>query len=390
MNTTQMGLLLLTKSAVLGEPYTLPQGFCLADVIGIAKKHQITNLVYYGAVNCGYSDELPEMIKLLNTSCFGISKSEIQKYEIDRICKALEESGIDYMPLKGIILKEFYPKSDMRLMGDADILIRTEQYDLIRKTMASLGFVEKLESDHEYVWFNNALYLELHKRLIPSYNKDYYTYFGDGWRLAKKISDHACRYEMSDEDFFIYIFTHFAKHYRDAGVGIKHLVDLWIIQKKKELDLVYISNELKKLDLCDFYHNIQKVISVWFEDEQSDEKTDFITNIIFNSGAYGTNDAHLLSAAVRDFKNTGSVLATSTKKRLHKLFLPYKDMCIKYPILKKLPVLLPFMWLYRWGETLLHKRKKIMRDVNDLVILSSKNIQSYQDALRYVGLDFKE
>jgi len=52
--------------------------------------------------------------------------------------------------------------------------------------MADLGYEELYESDHELVWNHDLMRIELHKRLIPSYNKDYYQYYGDGWQLAKK------------------------------------------------------------------------------------------------------------------------------------------------------------------------------------------------------------
>lgn len=70
-------------------------------------------------------------------------------------------------------------------MGDANILIRVEQYDKMVPIMESVGFTAVLESDHEPIWKFVAFYLELHKCLIPTYNKDYYAYFGNGWKLTK-------------------------------------------------------------------------------------------------------------------------------------------------------------------------------------------------------------
>ncbi len=96
--------------------------------------------------------------------------------------------------------------------------------------MNRLGYLPGVESNHEYVWDKkNMLHVELHKMLIPSYNKDYYAYFGDGWRLAKKYD--GSEFKMSDEDTFVYIFTHFAKHYRDAGIGIRHITDIYVYLK---------------------------------------------------------------------------------------------------------------------------------------------------------------
>ena len=70
--------------------------------------------------------------------------------------------------LKGCNLKRLYPQPELRLMADADILIRMEQYDQIKSVMQSLGFACERESDHEFIWRTKGLYLELHKRLLPS------------------------------------------------------------------------------------------------------------------------------------------------------------------------------------------------------------------------------
>ena len=58
----------------------------------------------------------------------------------------------------------------MRTMGDADILIKTEQYERIVPIMNRLGYLPGVESNHECVWDKkNMLHVELHKMLIQSY-----------------------------------------------------------------------------------------------------------------------------------------------------------------------------------------------------------------------------
>ena len=101
------------------------------------------------------------------------------------LCDLFEANGIDYLPLKGCILRSLYPSPELRSMGDIDILIKIEQYKQIRSLLTVHGFRKGYESDHEYAWDKNDVHIELHKRLIPSYNKDYYAYYGDGWQLAK-------------------------------------------------------------------------------------------------------------------------------------------------------------------------------------------------------------
>lgn len=185
MNKLQNGIISLIKAAITDKKAVLSDDFDWASALELAKKHQIIPLVYYGIM---YSEiEAPKDIfaETENISYQSMAISHNQLYELEKLFRAFEDSGIEYMPLKGAVMKSFYPKPEMRTMGDADILIKTEQYEQIRVTMQDLGFNEILESDHELVWDKKSIHIELHKRLIPSYNKDYYAYYGDGWDFAK-------------------------------------------------------------------------------------------------------------------------------------------------------------------------------------------------------------
>ena len=169
----QQGILRLLYSAVTGEIQTLPEGFDLAQAMPIIKAHQIGNLVYYGAANCGIDTKLPVMQELFSVTYKCMLINERQRAELKRLTDAFDANGIHYMPIKGILMKELYPKSDMRIMGDADILIKVEQYDRIVPIVEALGYHFVVETDHELVWENPGLHLELHKRLIPDYNRDF-------------------------------------------------------------------------------------------------------------------------------------------------------------------------------------------------------------------------
>ena len=167
---------------------------------------------------------------------------------LDKVFAAFDEHHIDYLPLKGVLLKHIYPKAEMRSMGDADVLIRVDQYDRIKPLMPPLGFAEVTESDHELIWQSEVLHLELHKRLVPSYHEAEFAYFGDGWDRAVKLQ--GCRYDMKPEDEYVFLFAHFAKHYVDGGIGIRHALDLWVYRRTNpDLDNAYIQTELKKLKL---------------------------------------------------------------------------------------------------------------------------------------------
>lgn len=375
----------MIAAAVTGLPRAIPADLDWDAVGKAGHRHGLLPLVYYGALQCGVT--LPEdMKKKLEMATFRqVIISQNQQYALEQLFAAFDAAGIAYMPLKGTLLKEMYPKAEMRGMGDADVLIRVEQYPRIREMMPALGYTEVTESDHELIWKCPALLLELHKRLIPSYNKDYFAYYGDGWQLAKVRN--GSRYGMTDEDQLIYLFTHFAKHYRDGGIGIKHMVDLWVYRRHKpDLDETYIEKELTALQLYDFYAHVCRTLAVWFDGAEGDERTALITDFIFDSGMFGKKENHLLSDGVRLSRHGGNA---KWRKAVNLVLLPYANMCVKYPWLKKAPVLLPVMWVWRLVTVLLFKSSRIRENKENLNQMKAEDIRNYQDALLFVGLDFR-
>ena len=255
--------------------------------------------------------------------------------------------------------------------------------------MQNLGYTEDVESDHELIWRKDKVLVELHKRIIPSYNKDYYAYFGDGWQLAtQKTKGKNFAYEMDKNNEFIYLFTHLCKHYRDSGIGLKHLIDIWMYQiKNKELDLRYIGNEFKKLKIYDFYQNVQKTLRVCFDGEEGNEITDYIIDAIFNGGAFDKKQAEILSTTLKQVNQGKSVAQIKIEKVFNSIFVPYSSMCNMYRILKKLPILLSFMWIWHFFRRLFTKGK--LKDYNkEFKDMKIDDVKAYKQSLNFVGLDY--
>lgn len=386
LNSFEKNIISLIRSSLDGTNPSISDMLDLETIYRFSQNMQITPLLYYGV------EKIPNAFDNLYGKKF--LKSEImysylcqkQRQQINELCAEFDKEKIDYMLLKGSVVRECYPSIDMRLMSDADILVKTEQYKKkIKPLMKRLGYVDVLESDHEYVFTKNDFQIELHKRLIPSYNKDYYAYFGDGWRLAKKKSGENSEYEMSNEDNFIYMFTHYAKHYRDAGIGIKHITDFYVYLKaRKDLDWSYINKELETLQLLEFWKNTEKMLDVWFCGAECDEISAFMTHRIFSGAAYGTQEAHVLSQGVKTSKTTKNV---KVKTFFGSVFPAYKDMKISHRYLSKAPFLLPLAWACRWVAIIFNPRR-IKQKKHRMDALTNENIHNYQSELNYVGLDF--
>jgi len=388
MTDFQKGVVNLIKSALCSTKEDLPAGFDFSEAYALGKSHQILPLLYYGAVNSGIKLDSQMKALLENATMQNVLVNQKQMYLVKVVFAAFEKNEISYMPLKGTLLKGVYPKPEMRPMSDADILIKEEEYDKISSVLQGLGFKEKYESNHELVWKKSVLTLELHKSLIPTYHKDYYNYFGNGWKLAKERIDNF-GYKMKYEDALIYNFTHMAKHYRAGGIGIRHIIDVYMcFPKESQLDYNYVKAELKNLKLWEFFCNVLDTVKVWFGEKESNEKTDFITDYIFSSGSYGTAERQNIGEALKSAKNIGSSEKVMSKRRISLVFPSYKAMCLRNPVLKKCPPLLPVMWVVRWFELLIFGRDTIKRQTRNLKKVTAENIDSFEDSLKFVGLEF--
>lgn len=387
MNDTQRGIILLLKAALSGEKQELPDGFCLEDAYEIAKKQGLLTLFYQGAVTCGISRDMPIMQQMLKIYYKQLLHSERQMRAVDRIFQAFEENGIDYMPLKGCNMKRLYPQPELRIMGDADILIREEQTDRIKPLMEGIGFQLKSEDDHVFNWLSDDLYVELHKSVVPVTDPDYLNYYGTGWRLA--VKGEGFRHDMTVEDSFVFIFTHFARHYRSGGIGCRQIVDLYVYRSKyPEMDEKHIRQELEKLRLLDFYENVLHMLDVWFRDGVADEVTELITAFVFSGGSWGSMRASVYSKEVRSAAKHGSVKHAKFKAAVRMLFPSRISLTYRYTVLRKAPWLLPVIWVVRWFDVLLFRPKKIRKRMKVAGTVNDDSIQAYKQSLNKVGLDF--
>lgn len=390
MDIMLQGVISLLKSAITGCRIDLPEGFDIEEVYPRIKAHHMATLIYSGAVNCGIDQNKPVMQQLFQTYCKALQISERQMQELNRLFAAFDERKIDYLPLKGCIMKGMYPKPELRMMGDADILIRTEQYERIEPIMKELGFAGGgEEAERVVVWKSKALCLELHKCLIaPKYPK-YHAYFREGWSFAQV--QNGTRYAMSTEDTFVFMFTHFSKHYASAGIGCRHVVDLWVyLRNHPVMDEEYLKKALGKVDLWKFYQNIRKLIDVWFEGAASDEKTEFISQMVFSNGSWGNTLNGALYEGIKDMKATGSVAKSRLKYIQRRIFPGMAVFQGKFPVLQKKPWLLPVIWCVY----LLHKMKRLQfmgrKHRKQLLMLNRSDIEQRNKMLEYVGLRVDE
>lgn len=397
MTDFQVGVLTLVKYALSSEEHfpSLPDGFSYASLLRFAEMQQVTPLVYYGACKTDSFLQSDELLPFTTHATAVMSHSARQLANFDKLTACFEEAGIDYMPLKGSVLKRLYPQPEMRVMGDCDILIRSEQSDRARDLMTEQNYTLEEVTNHCYEYRNpDKMEIELHVKLLPDGEIDLEPYYGNGWWTARPSGQHPCHYEMRPEDHYVFQFAHFVKHFRGRGAGIKFVIDFQVFEQAyPDMDMEYIRGELVKLGLDEFYDNIRRTISVWFDGAPSDEMTDYLTKRLFDTTVFGVQERGLAAEAYRRSKieqangKTGSDAAHRRHKWLELFFLPYSAMKKKYPVLEKWAILLPIFWIVRGFDILFFHKNRIGEVDADMEKISHESIDAYRKEINYVGLD---
>lgn len=187
--------------------------------------------------------------------------------------------------------------------------------------------------------------IEMHHCMIGE-NSLLDAYYEDIWKRARQEEGKSHIYRLSWEDFYIFMIAHMAKHFQGGGCGIRSIVDMWLFsdRMKESLDWDYVRKELEKIELAQFERCMCDLVSVWFEEKAETEFYAQLTELLMQSGIYGTitnyNIQHVAEVDKRVWKG-------QIKVWMEAIFLPYKAMKMQYPYLEKYPVFLPAAWIQR-------------------------------------------
>ena len=92
MDNIQKVVLNIVKASLKNEKLELSQEVDLNEVFRIAKKHQITVMMYYGLINCGVDQSNPVMQQLFMFTCQNVATSEQQMYALGQIFSEFDKS----------------------------------------------------------------------------------------------------------------------------------------------------------------------------------------------------------------------------------------------------------------------------------------------------------
>jgi hypothetical protein len=377
--------LALMRSAIDGAPLSDEEkGIATAEnvhkAIKLASSHDLSHLVAWSAKRNGMSEYVgADGEKHIFKAVYRYQQI---RYEYERLCASLEKAQIQFIPLKGSVIRKHYPEPWMRTSCDIDILIRKDDLDRAAQMLTDeLKYKRKEACSHDVAFMSpTGVNVEMHFDLIEEgLVNSSAKVLKNVWRVSTPKDGYEYFREMPDSFFYFYHIAHMAKHLLNGGCGIKPLIDLWLLERVEDADLEGREELLSRGGLLKLAGTAVRLSLVWFGKEEHNTLTKEMEKYVLEGGVYGNLANHV---AVLRHKMGGRL-----QYALSLIFLPYDSIKYMYPILQKHRWLTPVMQARRWCTLILKGRlKKATRTLTDTGEVSDEQVKSVRDFLDGVGL----
>lgn len=343
--TTQMFFSLL-RSAICGTMLTEQEkkkySFdILEDLLVLSSQQDVVHLLVLGLKRNNLISK--ENIGIENYMFKAIYRYEQISYEYEKLCNAFEEVCIPFLPLKGSVIRKYYPEEWMRTSCDIDILVRPEDLDRAIIYMSQkLHYIKKERATHDVSLFSPmGIHVELHFDLVEEERaNNAISVLDTVWENVILGNNCKYRYELNDAFFYFYHIAHMAKHFENGGCGIRPFIDLWILDHLDTADKEARDNLLIRGELARFANVCRVLSEVWFGDREIDGLSAQVQEYLLKGGLYGSSDNRV---ALQQQKKGGRVGYLFSR-----IFISYEKLRRYYPVLNKYRWLMPIMQIRRW------------------------------------------
>ncbi|MBR3934505.1 MAG: nucleotidyltransferase family protein [Clostridia bacterium] len=373
----------LLRSAICGTKLTekekkLYSCELFQDLIKLSAKHDLDHIVVFSLKqNELVSKENTGVDKCIHKAVF---RYERTNFDYNKLCAIFEKAQIPFMPLKGSVIRKYYPEAWMRTSCDIDILMSEDDCDKAVSILENEnGYVFHQKGVHDISLFSpNKTHIELHYKLVEEGRANSSSEVLENiWNTAKVREGFDFWYEMPDEVFYFYHIAHMAKHFENGGCGIKPFIDLLILDNIKEGDKNKRDKLLDQGKLLKFANVARKLSRIWFENEEYDIVSKQMEDYILRGGVYGNAANRVI---IQQQQKGGRI-----KYALSKIFIPYDVIKFHYPVLQKHRWLTPVMEVRRWGKIIfcghLKRTAKELKYNTDISDAEANNTRKFLDEI---------
>ena len=323
---------------------------------------QAVNLLAFDSVK-KYEKLLPEEVyEMWFSTASGALMFNLRLMEIQsKVVNMLDNIGVKFVILKGTAASEYYSNPELRALGDIDILINESDLDKVTDLFISKGLTkEKEENECHVVFRKGSVSIEVHYQIsgVP---------FGKvGDRVLEFMSDviasanvGVCEfgkfYTPKPEYHGLITLLHMQHHMLGEGLGLRHLCD-WERFVRKTINETFWREKLipllKEIGLYTYAKAITKTCAIylggilpeWVKEIDDGLCLEIITDVL-KGGNFGRKD--------KARSSSGALISEHGKAgtkhgKVHNAFkFTHRVVVIKYPIVKKVFILYPFLFGYR-------------------------------------------
>ena len=365
------------SAGVAREATSVPIG----ELFGLARHHDLSHLVGAALDSAGLLGEDDTSRIIRKAQMAAIYRYRGMDYELHSVRELFTKEGIKHIPLKGAVIRGYYPEPWMRTSCDIDILIHREDLD---RAVALL--TERLEYKltsrcfHDVAFYSpGGVHLELHFDLIEEF------YFPRIEKILSEVWEYSIpkqdgfEHLMRDDFFYLYHIAHMLKHFVSGGCGIRFFADLYMLDTRVECDRDAREALLESAGILEFARRASKLARIWFAGEESDEFYSDFASFVIAGGVYGTTETKVMVQQKRKGGRLGYAM--------RRIFLPYKTLREIFPILKRHKWLTPAFEVVRWFRLVFGGRlTSSLQELRSNATLSEADAKRAEDMMRGLGL----
>ncbi len=349
----------------------------------IIKEQKMEGLIFCALEKLQDKNSLYESLKNRFIQLVMIAANQENEYQ--QIQKIFEDNQIDYVPLKGSVMKYYYPVSESRLMGDIDILIPYEKRSEVHRLLLDYGYSNQddnqLSAHHEIFEHGKYGHFEIHFRLLDeeSSARDY---------LDEIVWNETDNHKFSHEFNLVYQLAHYANHFSHGGASFKSLIDIALLIQKETLNKDKLYDLLNQTHQLAFYNHIVQLIeyifpiqTICFQKDLNEKQMDQLIHFIYCCGDFGFGEDNDFDyqRTLHDFSKQKKVTkASKLKYIIAQVCLPYRKFKEISKVIRYCPILLPFGWIVRLIKYSFKYRGRVKDKLKSIQKVSNQDIENYQ------------
>ena len=350
----------------------------LAKLYKLSKSHDLAHLVGDALIKTGLIGDGEIKAKFQKQMMLAVYRYEKINYELGRLRKVLNEAEIPFIPLKGSVIRQYYPEPWMRTSCDIDVLVHEEAVDQAAQSIVEkLGYAYEKKQYHDIsLMSDGGVHLELHHS-IKENESNIDLLLSECWDYATVLD--GCEYEFTNEFFCFHQFAHMSYHFLHGGCGVRPFLDIYLLEEKLDFRRDKLDEMLAKTGIKKFCDAAKSLSEVWFGNSEHTDVTRRMENYLLRGGVYGSTANSMAVGQQKEKGRLGYII--------NRIWLPYELLCITYPKLKGRKYLQLFYEIKRWFRIFNPEARKHKKNELDAIKnLSAKHKSDVNCMLNELGL----